>query len=74
MRNLYRRFADLTGRRLRTVGTCISADFGECTIQYPGGGGLVRVKGAGVVDTRYFVLDGRLDGEAPSLGSLEIEV
>lgn len=73
MRNLYRRFADLTGRRLRTVGTCISADFGECTIQYPGGG-LVRVKGAGVVDTRYFVLDGRLDGEAPSLGSLIVEV
>jgi len=73
MRNLYKRFSALTGRSLRTVGTCISADFGECTIQYPGGG-LVRVKGAGVVDTRYFVLDGRLDGEAPSLGSLIVEV
>ena len=73
MKNLYRRFADLTGRRLRTVGTCISADGGECTIQYPGGS-FVRVKGAGVVDTRYFVLDGRLDGEAPSLGSLTVEV
>lgn len=73
MKNLFKRFSDLTGRRLRTVGTCISADVGECTIQYPGGG-LVRVKGAGVVDTRYFVLDGRLDGEAPSLGSLIVEV
>lgn len=73
MRNLYRRFSDLSGRSVRTVGTCISADFGECTMQSPGGS-LVRVKGAGVVGTRYFVLDGRLDGEAPSLASLEIEV
>lgn len=73
MRNLFKRFSDLTGRSLRTVGTCISADFGECTIQYPGGS-VVRVKGAGTVGTRYFVLDGRLDGEAPSLASLTIEI
>lgn len=73
MRNLYRRFSDLTGRSLRTVGTCISADFGECTIQYPGGS-LVRAKGAGVETTRYFVQDGKLDGEAPSLVSLTMEV
>lgn len=72
-KNLFRRFSDLTGRRLRTVGTCISADFGECTIQYPGGS-LVRVKGAGVEGTRYYVLDGKLDGEASSLQSLTIEV
>lgn len=73
MRNLFRRFADLTGRSLRTVGTCIAADFGECTIQYPGGS-QVRVKGAGVEGTRYFVQDGKLDGEAPSLPSLTLEV
>lgn len=73
MRNLFKRFSDLTGRSLRTVGTCIAADFGECTIQYPGGS-LIRVKGAGQVGTRYFVLDGRLDGEAPSLASLTIEI
>lgn len=73
MRNLYRRFTALTGRNLRTVGTCIAADFGECTIQYPGGS-VVRVKGAGAEGTRYFVLDGRLDGEAPSLSSLTIEI
>ena len=73
MKNLFKRFSDLTGRSLRTVGTCISAEFGECTIQYPGGA-IVRVKGAGVVSTRYFVMDGKLDGEAPSLASLEIEV
>lgn len=73
MRNLFKRFSDLTGRQLRTVGTCVAADFGECTIQYPGGS-LVRVKGAGTVGQRYFVLDGKLDGDAPALTSLEIEV
>lgn len=73
MKNLYKRFSALTGRSARTVGVCISADFSECTIQYPSGA-LVRAKGAGVVSTRYFVIDGRLDGEAPALTSLEIEV
>lgn len=73
MRNLYQRFSDLSGRSLRTVGTCISADFGECRIQYPGGS-VVAVKGAGEVGTRYFVQDGKLDGDAPSLPALEIDV
>lgn len=73
MKNLFKRFSDLTGRSLRTVGTCLSADDGECTIQYPGGT-TVRVKGAGEIGTRYFVQDGKLDGEAPWLASLEIEV
>ena len=73
MKNLFKRFSDLSGRSLRTVGTCIAADFGECTIQYPGGA-LVRVKGAGEEDTQYFVQDGKLDGEAPSLAALTIEV
>ena len=73
MKNLFKRWSDLNGRSLRTVGTCISADFGECTIQYPGGG-MVRAKGAGTEGTRYFVQDGRLDGEAPNLSSLTIEI
>ena len=73
MKNLFKRFSDLTGRSLRTVGTCIAADFGECTLQYSGGS-VVQVKGAGAVGKRYFVQDGKLDGEAPSLTSLEIEI
>ena len=72
-KNLFRRFSDLTGRSLRTVGIVISSEFNECTIQYPGGS-LVRVKGAGTVGQRYFVLAGKLDGEAPALVAVVVEV
>ena len=51
----------------------MAADFGECTIQYPGGS-RVTVQGAGTVGQDYFVLNGRLDGEAPALTALTVEV
>lgn len=73
MRNLFRRFSDLIGRSARTVGECMSSANGMSVLRYPGGA-LVRVKGTGVVGTNYFVLDGRLDGEAPDLPALEIEI
>lgn len=73
MKNLYKRFSDLTGRSLRTVGTCISSANGESVLQYPGGS-LVRVRGVGTVGQRYFVRDGTLDGEASALVGLVIEV
>ena len=71
--NVFKRFEDLTGRPLRTVGTCVAADFGECTIQYPGGS-RVTVQGVGTVGQDYFVLNGRLDGDAPALTALTVEV
>ncbi len=71
--NVFRRFEDLTGRPLRTVGTCVATSFGECVIQYPGGS-RVTVQGAGTVGLDYFVIDGRLDSEAPALTALVVEV
>jgi len=73
MRNLFKRWSDINGRQMRTVGTCVSAVWGECVIEYPGGS-RVKVVGAGTTGTRYFVINGRLDGEAPALPSLTIEV
>lgn len=73
MKNLYKRFSDLTGRSLRTVATCVSSADGESVMQYPGGS-LVRVRGDGTPEQRYFVRDGALDGEAPALVGLVIEV
>lgn len=73
MKNLFNRFRDASGRSARTVGLCISVDSDGCTIQYPSGA-LVQVKGIGVVNQRYFVRDGRLDGDAPALPALSIDV
>ena len=73
MRNLYKRFTDITGRPLKTVATCISTSFGECVVQYPNGS-VQTIREAGTIGHRYFIYDNRLDGEAPTLVSLTIEV
>lgn len=74
MKNLFHRFQDLTGaRQVTLVGVCVSATFGECRVELPGGS-MMTVKGAGEVGKRYFVMGGRLDGEAPDLPSITIEV
>jgi hypothetical protein len=72
--NLWRRFQQLASPpSLVTVGTVVDADFGEYTVEFPGGSRL-RVKGAGTLGTSYFIRDGRLDGEASSLTAVVVEV
>lgn len=72
--NLWRRFQQLASPpSLVTVGECVDADFGECTVEFPGGSRL-RVKGAGEVGKSYFIRDGRLDGEAALPSAVIIEV
>ncbi len=73
MKNLWNRFSDLSGRSLRTVALCISSEYGESVMQYPGGS-QVKAQGVGTTGTRYFILDGKLDGEAPNLPGTTIEV
>lgn len=72
--NLWRRFQQLANPpSLTTVGTVISADFGECTVEFPGGS-TQRVQGAGTIGRSYFIREGRLDGEASSPVAVEIEI
>lgn len=73
--NLWNRFQalGLSPSGKRTVGECVDSVDDETTVEYPGGGRVV-VRGAGVIGTRYFVRNGQLDGEAPALVALEIEV
>lgn len=72
--NLWRRFQQLASPpSLVTVGVCVSADVDECTVAFPSGASL-RARGAGEVGKSYFIREGRLDGEAPTLTALEIEV
>lgn len=72
--NLWRRFQQLANPpSLVTVGTVVEAEFGFCTVEFPGGS-RQRVQGAGTVGQSYFIRDGRLDGEAGSPVVMEIEV
>lgn len=72
--NLWRRFQQLASPpSLVTVGTCVSADFGECTVEFPSGSRL-RVLGAGEVGKSYFVRNGRLDGETTLPSAVVVEV
>lgn len=72
--NIWRRFQALANPpSLVAVGVVVDADFGECTVAYPGGS-QQRVKGAGTVGQAYFIRDGRMDGEAPTLAATVIEV
>lgn len=76
--NLWSRFQALIPSERILIGEVIAAQWGSCTVQWPGGGS-VTAQGAGTVGQRYFVLqrvDGtwRLDGEAATLPYLEIEL
>ena len=72
--NVWRRFQQLADPpSLVTVGTVVDADFGACTVEFPGGSQM-RVQGAGEVGKSYFIRDGRLDGEASSPEMVEVEV
>ena len=72
--NLWRRFQQLASPpSLVTVGVVVAADVEECTVEFPGGSRL-RVQGTGEIGQSYFIREGRLDGEAPSLTAVEVEV
>ena len=72
--NLWRRFQQLADPpNLVTVGTVVDADFGYCTVEFPGGS-QQRVQGAGTLGQSYFIRDGRLDGEASSPNVVVVEV
>ena len=72
--NLWRRFQQLANPpSLVTVGTVVAAEFGYCTVEFPGGS-QQRVQGAGEVGKSYFIQYGRLDGEASSPDVVVVEV
>lgn len=72
--NVWRRFQQLANPpSLVTVGLCVDAEFGSCTIELIGGS-RIRVVGAGTTGKKYFIKDGRLDGEAPDLDVQFIDI
>lgn len=72
--NLYRQLRELLPEPALSVATVVAehAD-GSTTVQYPGGS-QQRVRGEGTVGQNVFVRAGQVEGRAPDLASITIEV
>lgn len=73
MSNLYRQFLDLLPPRPLQVGTVTATDGSTCTIQLPGGG-VLQARGEAAVGQQVFVRDGVIEGIAPALTVVTIEI
>lgn len=73
MRNIFKEFADLIPDAPLQVGTVTATDGAVATIELPGGG-LLRARGDALVGQRVFVRDGLIEGDAPSLPIVAIEI
>ena len=78
--NLWQRFSALSASRPILIATVIGSEsWNRSIIEWPGGG-QQAVSGGGTVGNRYFITrtedgaDWRLDGEAPDLPALNIEI
>lgn len=72
-RNLYRAFLDLMPSPALLVGDVVAIADGVATIELPDGG-TVQARGEAAVDDRVFVRNGLIEGPAPALTAVTIEV
>lgn len=73
MANIFRQFLDLLPARPLQIGTVIAVSGSQCTVQLPGGG-ILQARGSAAVDDQVFVRDGVIEGEAPGLSVVPIEI
>jgi hypothetical protein len=74
MPNIWKQFKDLLPTQTTQIGTVITVHTdGTASVQLLGGG-LLRVTGSAAENTRVFVRDGRVTGQAPDLEQIEIEI
>lgn len=71
--NPYKMLRDLLPDPALEVGEVIAFADGTATIELPGGG-TVQGRGSATVGQRVFVRDGVIEGEAPALTTVLIEV
>jgi len=72
--NIYRALRDLLPEPTLQVATVTALNTdGTVTVEHPGGG-TQRVRGEAVVGTQVFVRAGVIEGEAPALTLVEIEI
>lgn len=76
--SFWKRFVDLLPTAPRLVGTIVSViSPGRFNVQLDGGGGVVQATGADgelAVSDRVFVIDKKIEGKAPTLPSITIDV
>ena len=74
MPNIWKQFKDLLPTQATLIGivATLHSD-GTASVQLLGGG-LLRVIGSAAENTRVFVRDGRITGQAPDLEQIEIEI
>lgn len=73
MRNPYRALLNLLPQTPLQVGTVAAIANGVATILLPGGG-TTNARGQAEIGTRVFFRDGVIEGPAPSLGFVAIEI
>ncbi|MNV86492.1 hypothetical protein D3C71_1805330 [compost metagenome] len=71
--NPFRAFKEIFPDPPLQVATVTAMDGDVATVELPGGG-LLQVRGAAVVAARVFVRNGVIEGEAPALTVVSIDV
>lgn len=74
MPNLWRQFQDLLPTSVTLIGTVVATHADHTASVQLLDGGLLRAAGIAAEGTRVFVRDGRVEGEAPALPQVEIEI
>ena len=72
MRSIYREFLDLIPGGVLDVGDVVAVGTGVATVLLPGGG-ILQARGQATVGERVFVMDGVVQGPAPTLSYVEGE-
>jgi hypothetical protein len=72
-RNFFRAFLEIFPDPPLQVAVVTAVDGDVATVELPGGG-LLQVRGTAAVDDRVFVRDGVIEGEAPALTVVSIDV
>ncbi len=73
MHNLYRQFRQLLPDPPLQAGIVVDVGASRVVIALPGGG-LIHARGEATLGQTVFVRDGVIEGEAPSLPQVDIEV
>jgi hypothetical protein len=74
MPNLWRQFQDLLPTSTTLIGTVVTTHADHTVSVQLLDGGLLRVAGSAADGTRVFIRDGRIEGEAPELPQVDIEI